>query len=333
MSITSSPNRIVAVTPLAAAAATLAAGWLAYPLAIGGLGRIGMTQRIRPEGPTAHRGKAGTPTAGGLLFLALPAVAWALVARDPRGAVLVAALGGGAAIGLADDWLNARGRRLGLSVRQKLGAEVVLAVALALGLAAAGARPALVLGLGVVALGPALWCLAGIAGVATSNAVNLADGVDGLAAGLVVPPLAVCAWLGAAQGRTGVAVVCAATAATVLAFLRVNRPPARLFMGDTGALGLGFLLAVAATEVGLLVLLPLLGLVFVLEAGSVIVQVVYFRRTGGRRLLRMSPLHHHLELGGLTEWGVDLRLWGLGAAAALVTAVLALHGGLAAPGR
>jgi len=332
MSITSSP-RIVSVTPLAAAAATLAAGWLAYPPAIAGIRRVGLTQRIRPEGPAAHRGKAGTPTAGGLVFLVLPGLAWLLAGRGPGGGLLVAAAAGGGAIGLVDDWLTARGRVRGLRVRAKLGAQLLVAGAVAIGLARGGPAPQLGLGLGAVALGTGLLALAAAAGVATSNAVNLADGVDGLAAGLAVPPLAVCAWLAAVQGRGGAAVVCAAAAAACLAFLRVNRPPARIFMGDTGALGLGFLLAAAATQVGLLLLLPLLGLVFVLEAGSVIVQVVYFRRTGGRRLLRMSPLHHHLELGGLGEWSVDLRLWGVGALAAAATAMLALHGGLAAPGR
>ncbi|HVA22194.1 MAG TPA: phospho-N-acetylmuramoyl-pentapeptide-transferase [Candidatus Micrarchaeia archaeon] len=321
------------VTALAAAAGALVVGLVAYPPAIAGLRRLGLAQRVRAEGPAAHLGKAGTPTAGGLVFLGFAVVAWLALGRDPAGGLVCLAAIGGAAIGLFDDWLNAKGDRLGLGVRPKLAAQGVVAVGLAVGLVLHGHDLQFIPGLGPIQLGAGAIALVALAGVATSNAVNLADGVDGLAAGLAVPPLAVCAWLAAAQGQRGVAVVCAAAAAGLLAFLVVNRPPARLFMGDTGALGLGFLLAAAATTVGLLVLLPLLGLVFVAEAGSVVLQVAYFKRTGGRRLLRMSPLHHHLELGGLGEWSIDRRLWGLAAAAALGTALLALHGGLAAPGR
>ncbi len=332
MSITWSP-RIVGVTALAAAAGALALGLVANPLAIAALRRVGLAQRVRAEGPVAHQTKAGTPTAGGVVFLGLAVCAWLILGRDPAGGTVALAAAAGGAIGLADDWLNARGRGLGLTVRQKLAAQLVVAIGVAALLAAHAPTAALVPGLGLVGLGLGGVALAALAGVATSNAVNLADGLDGLAAGLCIPPLAVCAWLGVAQGQDGVAAVCAAAAAGLVAFLVFNRPPARCFMGDTGALGLGFLLAAAATAVGLLCLLPLLALVFVVEAASVVAQVAYFRLTGGRRLLRMSPLHHHLELGGLTEWAIDLRLWGLSAASALVTAILALHGGLAGPGR
>ncbi|MGC8473123.1 MAG: phospho-N-acetylmuramoyl-pentapeptide-transferase, partial [Candidatus Dormibacteria bacterium] len=164
--------------------------------------------------------------------------------------------------------------------------------------------------------------------VATSNAVNLTDGVDGLAPGTAVPGFLALGLAAQLQGRSELAGTCWSVAAVLLAFLVFNRPRAKIFMGDAGSLALGLMLAVAAAEVGLLVLLPLLGAVFLVETGSVILQVGYFRLTGGRRLFRMSPLHHHLEMGGLGEWAVDLRLWAASWAAGALALLWAVATGL-----
>jgi phospho-N-acetylmuramoyl-pentapeptide-transferase len=163
------------------------------------------------------------------------------------------------------------------------------------------------LGIGVV---PAwFWyALSLLAIVASTHAVNLTDGLDGLAGGTVVPPLAVLADIAYRLGDTSTAAVEVAVAGAVLGFLVYNRHPARLFMGDTGSLALGAALAGGAIVTGAQLLLPLIGGVFVAEALSVIMQVASYKTTK-RRIFRMSPLHHHFELGGWPETKVTTRFW------------------------
>ncbi len=317
-----------------AAAGTLAAGLVGYPPTIAGLRRLGAGQRVREDGPQSHRRKAGTPTAGGALFVGLVAVAWLALSRAGLAGLVVAAgvLGGG--LGLIDDWRNVRGTRgLGLRFWVKLGTLAALAVALAAALTHFGWPAQVVPGVGLRSLGWGLPALTAAAVLATSNAVNLTDGVDGLAAGVALPPFAACAGLAVVEGQEPLALVAASVCGALLAFLHYNRPRARIFMGDTGALALGCMLAVLATSLHLLLLLPLLGVVFVLEAGSVIAQVVFFRLTHGRRLLRMSPFHHHLELGGMGEWAIDGRLWALSALGSAAAVAVALGAGLSGAGR
>jgi phospho-N-acetylmuramoyl-pentapeptide-transferase len=155
-----------------------------------------------------------------------------------------------------------------------------------------------------------LWLALGIlAIVGTIHAVNLTDGLDGLAAGSMIPPLAVFACIGATMQIPAAAIGAAAGAGACAAFLIFNRHPARLFMGDTGSLALGALLAGVAILCGQMLLLLVVGGVFVVEALSVIAQVSYFKATGGRRIFRMSPLHHHFELAGWPETKVTIRFW------------------------
>jgi phospho-N-acetylmuramoyl-pentapeptide-transferase len=152
-----------------------------------------------------------------------------------------------------------------------------------------------------------------------ANAVNLSDGIDGLAGGLcVIAFLAVILLLpGAFPGEkaTGLAI-----AGGLLAFLWYNRHPARVFMGDAGSLGLGYALAAMAIQQGFLLLLPLLGLVFVIEALSVMMQVAYFKATGGRRIFKMTPIHLTFQLEGWSENRIDAVFWTVGAVAALASA-------------
>jgi phospho-N-acetylmuramoyl-pentapeptide-transferase len=167
-----------------------------------------------------------------------------------------------------------------------------------------------------------LWLLLGIAAISgTIHAVNLTDGLDGLATGAMIPPLLVFYALAAvfplpfipsAAQMAGVYAVQSAAALGVgacLAFLLYNRHPAKLFMGDTGSLALGALLSGLAILSGEMLLLVIIGGVFVAEALSVIIQVTYFKRTGGKRIFRMSPLHHHFELVGWAETTVTQRFW------------------------
>ena len=155
-----------------------------------------------------------------------------------------------------------------------------------------------------------LWLVLGILAITgTIHAVNLTDGLDGLAAGTAIPPLAAFALLAAAVNVPAAAIGAAVGAGASLGFLLFNLHPAKLFMGDTGSLALGALIAGVAILSGEMLLLVVIGGVFVAEALSVILQVGYFKRTGGKRIFRMSPLHHHFELSGWPETRVTMRFW------------------------
>jgi phospho-N-acetylmuramoyl-pentapeptide-transferase len=164
---------------------------------------------------------------------------------------------------------------------------------------------------GYVATVPhSLWLILGIFAVTgTIHAVNLTDGLDGLVSGTMVSPLVVFAALAWRDGNAAANVAALLGVGACFGFLVYNRHPARMFMGDTGSLALGALLAAVAILTGEMLLLIVIGGVFVAEALSVIIQVTYFKRTGGKRIFRMSPLHHHFELSGWPETTVTARFW------------------------
>jgi phospho-N-acetylmuramoyl-pentapeptide-transferase len=310
-----------------AAAGTFVGALAVYPLAISGLGRVGLRRVERSDLPRSHRVKVGTPTAGGAVFVIAALVAWAIVARDPAGGLVAGAAALGCGVGLVDDVAKVR-RGEGVRFRPKLLLLASCAALLTLGVFATAATTQTIPGLGARDLGVLGLALAGFAILATANAANLTDGIDGLAAGCGIPGLGACAALAMMEQRPQLAVTCACLAAALLAFLVFNRPRARVFMGDAGSLALGLALAVSAIEVGALVLLPLLALIFVAEAGSVIIQLTHVRLTHGRRLFRASPIHHHFEEGGMSEWGIDVRFWAIAALAAAVGAYWAVSAGL-----
>ncbi|MGC2207818.1 MAG: phospho-N-acetylmuramoyl-pentapeptide-transferase, partial [Candidatus Dormiibacterota bacterium] len=251
----------------------------------------------------------------------------AVVVRDPAGGLVAGAAALGCGAGLVDDITKLR-RGEGVRFRPKLLLLALCAGLLTVGLYAVSATHQTVPGLGPRDLGLLGLALAGFAILGTANAVNLADGVDGLAAGCGIPGLGACAVLAMLEHRPGLALTCACLVGALLAFMIFNRPRARVFMGDAGSLALGLSLAVAAIEVGVLVLLPLLALVFVAEAGSVIIQIGHVKLTHGRRLLRASPLHHHFEQGGMSEWAVDFWFWGVAVVAAALAGYWAVAAGL-----
>ncbi|HEY6537548.1 MAG TPA: phospho-N-acetylmuramoyl-pentapeptide-transferase [Candidatus Dormibacteraeota bacterium] len=298
-----------------------------YPLAIAGYGRIGLRQVERSDVPASHLAKVGTPTAGGVVFVAAVILAWAVAARDPAGGLVVGAAALGCGAGLVDDLTKLR-RGDGMRFRPKLLFLALCAAVLAVGVAATSATSQTVPLLGPRDLGLLGVALAGFAILATANAANLTDGVDGLAAGCAIPGFAACAALAMVEHRPGLALTCACLAAALLAFVCFNRPRAAIFMGDAGSLAVGLALAVAAIEVGALILLPLLALIFVVEAGSVIVQLSHVKLTNGRRLFRASPIHHHFEEGGRSEWTIDLWFWAIAAVAATAAASWAVTTGL-----
>ncbi len=272
---------------------------------IGALTRLKYGQRAYEDAPQTHQAKTGTPTMGGLLFLSAPLVALAL--KPGRTTVALAALTGAmAAIGFIDDMASIRkGHNRGLRARTKFALSALAGSAFLIALPTA-ARPALY-GLGTPPA--AVWfAFSLLTIVATTHAVNLTDGLDGLAGGTIVPPLAVLAFIAVRSGAGEAAAFELATAGSVLGFLVYNRHPARVFMGDTGSLALGAALAGGAIATGSQLLLPLIGGVFAAETLSVILQVASFKTTK-KRIFRMSPLHHHFELGGWPETKVTTRFW------------------------
>ncbi|MGQ0549581.1 MAG: phospho-N-acetylmuramoyl-pentapeptide-transferase [Armatimonadota bacterium] len=265
----------------------------------------GQRQRIRDDAPTRHRDKAGTPTMGGVLIVAAITAA-ALLLAGPRAPVLfaLAALLGFGAIGLWDDLVAVqRNRNLGLRARERLALQLALGFALAWIAARQSWLDTAVSfpGLGEVDLGRAYVIFAGLLFVGFTNAVNLTDGLDGLAAQLVAIAALGFFAIALMRGLVPAAVVAIAVAGACAGFLPYNAYPARVFMGDVGSNALGGVLAALAIITGAEIGLFVIGGVFVAVAASVILQVAYFKVTGGRRIFRMSPLHHHFELVGWSE--------------------------------
>ena len=288
------------------------------------LKRVGMGKRIRLEGPETHYAKEGTPAMGGLLIvvvvLGIAAMLELLTGNFLDGSTIAPlatlALVGG--LGTVDDWLNARTGD-GISATQKLLWQTVVAGAAAWQIQNTyGIDQLAVPFVGAVDIHPFLFILmAAFAIVATSNAVNITDGLDGLAGGTLIFAFVGYMIIAFTFGQPNLAELCALIIGALLAFLWFNVHPAQIFMGDSGSLALGATLAVTAVITGQVLLLPLIGLVFVMETGSVILQVASVKMRG-KRLFKMSPLHHHFELAGWDEEKITLRFWIIGALAALV---------------
>jgi phospho-N-acetylmuramoyl-pentapeptide-transferase len=308
---------------LIALVATFALVALLAPALIRYLRRAALRQHAYELAPQTHQKKTGTPTLGGLLFLLAPLVAFA-ISRD----LIVLAYGfliaGSAVVGFIDDYLAIRGgRNRGLNARTKFLATAVIG-ALFLSFVAF-VTPA---SYAVLFIGPVpywVWYALSLAVIlATTHAVNLTDGLDGLASGTVLPPLALLAFIAVRQGSPNVAIVAVAVIGAVLGFLLYNRHPAKIFMGDTGSLALGAALAGAAILTGSQLLLLLIGGVFVAETLSVIIQVTSFKTTG-RRVFRISPLHHHFELGGWPETRVTSSFWLASLCLGIIGFVIVVH--------
>jgi phospho-N-acetylmuramoyl-pentapeptide-transferase len=288
-----------------------------YPIAIRTLQQMKAGQVIQAELPESHQRKSGTPTGGGLIFVALGIVGGLLATLTGHAGAwpAVAGLVAGGLIGFADDQSKLRAGSLGIPARLKLPIQVLLALPVAaIALSQGGAYQYLLPSSPWI-----LFPLAVIAIVATANAVNITDGMDGLAGGQSVIAIAAMALLlpGAPAGEKAVAM---SLAGALVAFLVFNRYPARVFMGDTGSLAIGYALAAMAIQQRLLVLLPLLALVFVLETLSVIIQVAYFKASGGRRVFKMAPIHYTFHHQGWSENRIALTFWGAGLISALAAA-------------
>jgi phospho-N-acetylmuramoyl-pentapeptide-transferase len=298
--------------------------WLMGPLLIPLLRRLKVGQWVRDDGPQRHLTKTGTPTMGGLMFLTgILAAAGLWIPGNRELVVLLAVTLGYGLIGFIDDYIKVVMRRpLGLRAREKLAGQILLGLILGIVSVWGLDRGTEVLipfsGISFdLGYGYVLFAL--LVAVASANAVNFTDGLDGLAAGTVLiaaGAFAVISWL---LDQTGLALYSLAIAGGCLGFLYYNRYPARVFMGDTGSLALGGALAALAVLTRTELLLFVIGGVFVLEVLSVIIQVVSFQTTG-RRVFLMAPLHHHFELAGWSEVKVVRVFW----LAAFILALLAI---------
>ncbi len=325
------------------------------------LKRRGIGKRIRIEGPSGHQTKMGTPTMGGILFLVpvffitvvlnlanlLRGVTWGKavlrVFNFAEGSPLIGksilvpllVLIGFSLLGARDDWDGIHGRLAkegqGLLARIKASYQLLLAIGSAiglyffLGLQSVGI-PGIAqrVNLGLFYIPAAVFVI-----VAMSNAVNLTDGLDGLAGSTSAVAFAAYGIIAHLQGQYPLSSFCFAMVGALFAFLWYNSHPAQLFMGDTGALALGATLAVVALMTGQWLILPIVGLVFVAEAASDVLQVSWFkwtkRRTGaGRRIFKMAPLHHHFELLGWSETHIVWRFFLISILAGMIGVALAL---------
>jgi phospho-N-acetylmuramoyl-pentapeptide-transferase len=271
-------------------------------------------QQIREDGPQEHHAKAGTPTMGGLiLFLAIAVPYLVLGPRDKQSLAVFGVALGSAAIGFADDWIKVKKRRsLGLSARWKLLAQIALALGLWwVAFKSVGLDPAIKSRIfdTDIYLGPPLYVLFVFLVIAgASNAVNLTDGLDGLAAGSCAIVLLAYTAITITSGQEGLALLSASLVGASVGFLWFNSFPASIFMGDTGSLGLGGAIGGLAVMTQTELLLVILGGIFVIEALSVAVQVIAFKSTR-RRVFLMAPIHHHFEMMAWSETKIMLRFW------------------------
>jgi phospho-N-acetylmuramoyl-pentapeptide-transferase len=313
---------------LIAAGTALLIAMVTTPLLIRWLRAHGIGQQIREDGPQGHFTKAGTPTMGGLAIMAATLggylAAHAKTVFTERGVLTMLAIGGAAAIGFADDWISVRHHRsLGLNKRAKLGGQLIVALGFALGCVywqKVDTHLSFTRFNSLhIDLNQAGWVtFAVLVMLGATNSVNLTDGLDGLAAGSSVFGFTAFTVIGFYQLRhfniyrnpasLDEAVIAASLLGACAGFLWWNAAPARIFMGDTGSLGIGAALAALALFENVDLLLPIIGGLFVVEALSVIIQVFTFR-VFDRRVFRMAPIHHHFELAGWPETTVTVRFW------------------------
>lgn len=292
---------------------------------------------IRVEGPNSHISKMGTPTMGGVMFIApvvlltvllnaASLVGFKVIGRSvllPLGTLVIFSI-----LGMIDDWEGVRGSRkgIGMRARTKFAFQVIIATFIGITLKYVldvpemfwpGVRFEIPLGIFYVPI--AIVTIVGF-----SNAVNFTDGLDGMAGLIAATALTAFGGIALIQGQTFLGRFCFTLVGAIFGFLWFNVHPAQLFMGDTGSLALGATLGVVALMTGQWLLLPVIAIIPLSETLSVMAQVLYFKLTGGLRLFKMAPLHHHFELSGWSETQVVQRFWLVSLIAALIGIALAL---------
>lgn len=314
---------------IATFALTIVIGYAIIPI----LHKMKFGQTIREEGPKAHQQKAGTPTMGGLIFFASIAISTLVfsllydVWSTEVWIMLIVFIGYGL-IGFLDDFIIVvMKRNLGLTSLQKLVAQIVVGIIAYFLLrqseyfdtAIAIPFTSWTIDLGIFYVVFLVFWLVGF-----SNAINLTDGLDGLVGGTTFFTFVAFAWIAYSADVVSVTLVSVITATAMLGFLYFNRKPAKVFMGDTGSLALGGLIATISILLKIELLLLLIGLVYVIETLSVIIQVISFKTTG-KRVFKMSPIHHHFELSGWSEWRVVLTFWFVSFISALIAVLLEVY--------
>lgn len=285
------------------------------PLFIPLLRRLKFGQQIRNDGPQGHLKKAGTPTMGGIIImLALALAVLRFGEKNLETAILLVASLGYGFIGFLDDYIKILFKRsLGLTAKQKLLGQLIVSIIVCVMLSmvehSTDVRiPYLDFSFDLSWL---YFPFVVFLMLGTSNAVNFTDGLDGLLSGTAAIAFGAYAVIALGNTQPNVAIFSAAMVGAVLGFLVFNAHPAKVFMGDTGSLGIGGGLAAVAILTKAEILLALIGGVFVVEILSVIIQVVSFK-TRGKRVFKMSPIHHHFELVGWSEWRVVISFWTAG---------------------
>jgi phospho-N-acetylmuramoyl-pentapeptide-transferase len=301
---------------------------LLSPIFIPFLRRLKFGQSIREEGPKSHLVKTGTPTMGGIMILFSIIITTLVMTgkfSEPtvKTYLLILVTFGFGLLGFLDDFIKVvLKRNLGLTSKQKLLGQIIISVIFYLVYKQNGFPTVISIpgssysfDLGWLFVFFIIFWLVGF-----SNAVNLTDGLDGLVSGTAAIAFGAYAVLAWNQSQIEIAIFSVAVAGAVLGFLVFNAHPAKVFMGDTGSLALGGAIATIAILTKLELLLIIIGGVFVIETLSVILQVISFKTTG-KRIFRMSPLHHHYELVGWSEWKVVVTFWSVG----LIFAILGIY--------
>ena len=292
---------------------------------------------IRVEGPNSHISKMGTPTMGGVMFIA-PVVLLTILLNAatllgfnvlgrsvllPLGTLVIFSI-----LGMIDDWEGVRGSRkgIGMRARTKFIIQVIIATFIGIVLKYVLDVPEMFwpsvrveIPLGIFYVPIAIVTIVGF-----SNAVNLTDGLDGLAGLISATAITAYGAIALIQGQFYLARFCFTLVGAIFGFLWFNVHPAQLFMGDTGSLALGATLGVVALMTGQWLLLPIIAVIPLSETLSVMIQVAYFKMSGGLRLFKMAPLHHHFELSGWSETQVVQRFWLVSLIASLIGIALAL---------
>lgn len=301
-------------------ALTLVGTLIALPL----LRKTKAGQNIREEGPKSHLKKAGTPTMGGIAIICGVLIAClSLGELSSDMFIILASFSAFGFLGFLDDFMKiSMKRNLGLTAKQKIFLQMLIAVSLAIYQAKVSAYGTNI----AIPFVNVYWDLGffyipfvAFVAVAMANSVNLTDGLDGLASGVTMIVAMFLALVAGTYRFMDAQLFCSTLSGACLAFLIFNRHPAKIFMGDTGSMALGGGVAAAAIIMNMELIIPIAGGVYVLEALSVILQVLYFKTTGGKRLFKMSPLHHHFELSGWKETKVVAFFWVLTSALCILS--------------
>ncbi|TDX53017.1 phospho-N-acetylmuramoyl-pentapeptide-transferase [Orenia marismortui] len=297
-----------------AASISLVISLLTGPILINWFRRLKFGQNIREVGPKSHLKKAGTPTMGGIIILLSVVVATLTISKlNSRVILALFVMLGYGFLGLLDDAINIiTNKNEGLNPKQKLFGQIIIAVVLAfvalkkLEIGTAILIPYLhtSIDLGVLFIPFIVTVVVG-----TSNAVNLTDGLDGLASGVTIIVAITYTYILYQFAYLNLAIFTIAIAGACLGFAWFNSYPAQVFMGDTGSLALGGALASLAVITKTELFLFIIGGVYVIEAISVMMQVSYFKLTGGKRIFKMTPIHHHFEKSGWSESKIVIRFW------------------------